>query len=263
MRRCILCVLTFTIVALGSLAQGRPSFISQKYDLFTTDIQENIYGWTSDRLDKYSSEGNLLYHYSNPSMGYISKVDASIPTKIMVYYEDSNSILLLNNKLAPIGNPINLFELGILNTVMVCMFGINRIACYDKTNQQLILIDLDLNKATSTNCQFDTEFQPQHIVADHNFEQLLLSDSAAGIALYDRFASFKKWIPAQGIQYLQLQNNILYFLKDYNIYSNDLNTLWSPNMIFGHNSLVAFSKALSNWYLLDSHGSIDKLSIRR
>jgi hypothetical protein len=262
MLRRILCVLTSIIVALGSLAQERPSFISQKYDLFTTDVQENIYGWTNDRLDQYSSQGEILYHYSNPSMGYISKVDASIPTKIMVYYEESNSILLLNNKLAPIGNPINLFELGILNPVMVCMFGINRLACYNETNQQLILIDLDLKQTNVINCQFDTEFHPQHIIADHNFEQLVLSDSAAGLAFYDRFGSFQKWIPVQGIHHLQLRNNILFFMKDNTIYGNDLSTLWSPNMIIGIDGMASFSKVLSNLYYIDSNGFIEKISLR-
>lgn len=251
------------IVALNALAQGRHSFISQKYDHFTTDIQENIYGWTNDQLDQYSSEGKLLYHYSNPSMGYISKVDAAIPTKIMVYYEESNSIVLLNNKLAPIGNPINLFDLGIQNPVLVCMFGINRLACYNEQNQQLILIDLDLNQTHIINCQFDMEFHPQHIVADHNFERLVLVDSAAGLAFHDRFGTFQKWIPYPGIQHLQLQNNILYFLQDKNIYANNLEALWSPDMIVGYHDIVSFSKVLGNWYFLYSDGFIDKISLIR
>lgn len=245
------------------MAQGRHYFIPRRYDHFTTDIQENVYGWTNDRLDQYSSEGKLLYHYSNPSMGYISKVDASIPTKIMVYYEESNSIVLLNNKLAPIGNPINLFDLEIQNPVLVCMFGINRLACYNEQNQKLILIDLDLNQTQVINCQFDMEFHPQHIVSDHNFERLVLSDSAAGLAFYDRFGTFQKWIPYKGIQYLQIQNNLLCFLQDPWIYVNNLDALWSPSKVVGFDHIVSFSKALSNWYILFSNGTIDQISIRR
>jgi len=258
----ILCIFFSFIVALNALAQVRP-FISQPYDHITTDIQEHVYGWKNNRLDLYDADGNLLYYYTNPSLGFISKVDASIPTKIMVYHEESNTIVLLNNKLAPIGNPIHLIDFQIQTPVLPAMFGINRLACYNETNQQIILIDLDMSQIDVVNCQFDMEFHPQFMVADHNFEQLLLSDSAAGIAIYDRFASFQKWIPVQGIQYLQLQNNILYYLKDDSIYSNDLNTLWSPSIIVWHGGLIAFSKVLSNWYLLSSNGSIDKLSIRR
>lgn len=262
MMRFLFCIFSTLIIALSASAQER-SFIPHKYQQFTTDIQELIYAWNNDRLDQYSSDGKLLQHYSNPSMGYISKVDASIPTKIMVYYEESNSIVLLNNKLAPIGNPINLFDLGIQNPVLVCMFGINRLACYNEPNQQLILIDLDLNQTNVINCQFNMEFHPQHIVANHNFEQLALSDSAAGLAFYDRFGSFQKWIPYQGIQYLQLQNNTLYFLQDKNIYTNNLESLWSPSLTVEYKDIISFSKVLGNWYFLYSDGFIDKISISR
>ena len=263
MSRRIFCIFLTIIVALNASAQERHSFISQKYEHFTTDIQENIYGWTSDRLDQYSSEGKLLYHYSNPSMGYISKVDASIPTKIMVYYEESNSIVLLNNKLSPIGNPIDLWGQELQAPLLVSMFGINRIVCYEQASQQITILDLDLRQKDVINCRFDTEFQPQLIVPDLNFEHLMLVDSTAGIAVFDRFGSFQKWIPVQGIRALQLQNNILYFLQGDEFFSQDMQTLWNPVSQMEMHHIQSFSKFLSNWYLLDSYGNIHKLSIRR
>ncbi|MCR4964240.1 MAG: hypothetical protein K6A41_01135 [Bacteroidales bacterium] len=262
LRRIVCIFLPLIIVALNALAQERP-FILQPYEQFTTDIQENIYCWNNDRLDLYSPDGKLRLHYSNPKMGEISKVDAAIPTKVMIYYEEANSIILLNNKLAEIGNPINLFDEGIRNPVLACMFGINRIACYDEANQKIYLIDLDLKKTDVVNCQFEEDFHPQHIIADQNFESLILCDSATGLAIFDRLATYQKWIPVQGIQHMQLQNNNLYFLKDNNLYSNNLNTLWSPTMIIGLDQMVSFSKVLSNWYVLLSSGTIHKISIRR
>ncbi len=262
MRHHLISTYILIIVSLNALAQGRPLILSKTYDAFTTDIQENLYCWKNDGIDMYDASGKLRFHFNDPTLGNIERVDASMPTKIVVFYKEDNSIVLLNNKLSPIGS-INLYDESIQTPSLVTVFGANRIACYDETSQQIHLIDLDLKQKSTTNCNFSNAIQPQLMVADPSFEYLYLCDSLSGIYVFDRFASFVKVIPVMGIEDMLLQNNTLYFLKQRQIFANNMTAMWSPQPVFGVDHIQSFSKVLSNWYIMRFDGSITKLSIRR
>lgn len=69
------------------------------------DNLENTFYIKNNSLFKTGENGN--YNYTNLNFGDISKVDISNPLKVLVYYQDFNTIVWLDTNLNEINSPIN------------------------------------------------------------------------------------------------------------------------------------------------------------
>ena len=252
MRKIILIALT--IVALGfSYAQERPSFIQSPCDNFTVDLHENLYLWKDAVLEKRSTDGKVLAQYSNPALGTIRSVDASIPSKILVFHQESGTLVLLDNTLSPAGNALSLFDHGLYSITLAAFAGTNRIALFDDAAQQLLLTDLDLNIVNSTPVDAGPDFHPTLIESSLD-KNVLMADSLLGILFFDKFGSFERKLPLTDVQSMQMQGNNLYYLKDDNLYNYDLLALDIILVSNGLSDIRAFRRTNSNLYLLDKEG---------
>ena len=89
----------------------------------------------------YKKTENELWHYKNVSLGKITKVDFQNQLKIMLYYENFNAIILLDNQLSET-QKINLSENEI--PILVSATGIasqNRLWIYNSLTQKIGLYD--------------------------------------------------------------------------------------------------------------------------
>ena len=101
MKHLISIIIIFS-VALSVSAQERLFFTDKLYESVTTDLQGNVFLSMGSTLDTYTADGIKRLNYSDPTWGNISRVDAGIASKILVFYQESGTILLLNNELSPI-----------------------------------------------------------------------------------------------------------------------------------------------------------------
>ncbi|PAM92103.1 hypothetical protein B4N84_25150 [Flavobacterium sp. IR1] len=86
-------------------------------------------------------KGKETFEYKNVSLGNITKVDILNPLKIVLFYEDFNSVVLLDNQLNKI-TEINFSQ----NTVPIVVSAIgmstqNQLWVYNALNQQIGLFD--------------------------------------------------------------------------------------------------------------------------
>ena len=211
-------------VALGCVnAQERLFFTEKSYESVTTDVQGNLYLTSGACLDFFTPDGKRHLNYSDPMWGNITRVDAGIASKILVFYRENGNIVLLNNELSPISAPLSLFEKA-LNTVSLAAMGNpNKIALYDDANQDLIITDLSLNVLNITHITFPGEFHPtdMQVVPEH---RIALLDTLHGICLFDFFGTFEREIPIPGIKAMQLMKDQIIYLKDNRLYSYTLPT---------------------------------------
>lgn len=249
------------IVALGSVyAQERPSFINVVCEQFTTDSHGDLYVWKESSLDKYSENSNQeyapLHHYSNQRLGTISYVDASMPTKILVFYKEANSIVLLDNTLTSISQPLNLFDKEFKAISLVSHVGPSRMALYDESNMELFIVDYELNKISSTKCNFYGDFQPFLMLSRPN-SNIILVDSTQGIYFFDYYGTFEKKLPITGITAAQLyyDNNEIIYLKDHTLYRFLPNqTPWAWKKV---SDAKNFQQTLRGLYTVNPSGKIE------
>ena len=251
------------IVALGScFAQERPSFIDTRCENFTTDIQDNIYIWRESTLEKYSSEGEFLCAFSSPAFGDIAVVDASTPSKVLVFYKEGGIILFLDNKLNSIGNELNLFEHDLFSISLTALCNTNHIVLYDESAHDLIITDLNLNIKSTTHCRFEKTFSPFSI--EVNFDkEIMLVDSTSGIYLFDKFGTFEKSLPFHGITSAQLFGNDIIYYKNSSIYRYDKFALDNILILSGVSNIKKFEKTKCYIYTLVNKGYLYRTPITR
>lgn len=175
----------------------------------------------------FTADGTRQLNYSEPTNGNITSVDAGIASKILVFYRESGTIMLLNNELAPIGAPLSLFERSLTTVSLAAMGNPSKIVLYDEANQNLIITDFSLNTINQTHITFPGEFHPtdMQVVPEH---RIALLDTLHGICLFDFFGTFEREIPIPGIRAMQLMKDQIIYLKDNKLYRYNLPTTSTP-----------------------------------
>ena len=209
------------------MAQERLFFTDKPYESVTTDMQGNVFLSIGSTLDAYTADGVILLNYSDPSNGNIAQVDAGIASKILVFYRENGTIVLLNNELSPIGAPLSLFDRSIMTVSLAAMGNPNKIVLYDEANQDLIITDLNLKLLSRTDITFPGEFHPtdMQVVTEH---RIALLDTLHGICLFDFFGTFEREIPIPGIKAMQLMKDCIIYLKNNKLYRYSLPTTSTP-----------------------------------
>ena len=85
----------------------------------------NLYILEGNSLTKFDPAGDSVCSWSDPKTGRVTLADAGDPLRIMVYQRDFNLVRFLNNRLAPLADPIALDDLGLTTplTLGVCRQG--------------------------------------------------------------------------------------------------------------------------------------------
>lgn len=252
-------VLSFilTIVALGHIsAQERPSFTNVSCSNFTTDIHNNLYLWKDAHLSLYTVSGERIADYSDPKSGPIASVSANAGTKILVFHQESGIITLLNNKLAVIEKPIHLFEKGWYTITDAALLGTSQIVLYDASNEDLIILNLNLTTSNRTHCDFGKDFSPQFLRINSE-KEIMLIDSTSGVYIFDSFGTFMKKFTIIGIKDAHLYQGILYYLKENHLYGYRLEDMEQFEIpIKQLPTLKAFSTNHNHFFYLDETGKI-------
>lgn len=117
------------------------------YDSFgySYQIKDNVFSKT---------KGKEIFEYKNVSLGKITKVDLQNPLKIVLFYEDFNTVVLLDNQL----NKMTEINFSLNNTpIVVSAIGMstqNQLWIYNTLNQQIGLFDYLKNEYKTVSTPF-------------------------------------------------------------------------------------------------------------
>jgi hypothetical protein len=187
--------------------------IKGKYDHFTTDNLGNVYLQKNEELVKYLPTGKLFARYSNLRLGEIGTVDATNPLKILVYYQNYQQIVFLDNQLSPNSDVISLEKMGLEQALLVCAGANNSFWVYDRQNNELLRFNENSKKIASTgNLKqvLQTELNPNFMLEHNNF--LYLNSPETGVYVFDIFGSFSKIISLKEMKEFQVtENKLMYY----------------------------------------------------
>ncbi|PXY45371.1 hypothetical protein [Flavobacterium hydrophilum] len=117
---------------------------------FSYQIKNNIFS---------KIKGSEIYEYKNVSLGKITKADILNPLKIVLFYEDFNSAVLLDNQLNKI-TEINFSQNNV--PIVVTSIGMstqNQLWIYNSLNQQIGLFDYLKNEYKTVSTPLTENFQ--------------------------------------------------------------------------------------------------------
>jgi len=142
----LLYLLFFTLFTSICVAQ-KQIIISNEDNIGRTyygfDSFNNYYYTANNTFNKVSD--TKTYHYQNISLGKISSIDIINPLMIVLFYEDFNTVVFLDNQL----NEIEKIDFSKIDSSLVItkigLAGQNKLWVYNQVNQRLLLFDT-LNK---------------------------------------------------------------------------------------------------------------------
>ena len=195
-----------------SVKLQQQNFIEGSYTNFYIDNLNNIYLLNkNNQLKKLNDKGDSV-SVSNAlrKFGDIYSVDVSNPLKIIVYYKDFSSIIILDRFLSTL-NTIDLRKYGILQSQAVAQSYDNNYWVFDAVENKLKKIDDNGNILLQTpdfRTIFTESFSPEKIIDNNGF--VYLYDTKKGWLIFDYYGAFKQNIPQPNLKNIQVIKNDLY-----------------------------------------------------
>lgn len=165
--------------------------IEIKGQQLTTDKLLNSYVITNDNeLIKFSPKGKELYRYSNFDLGEISYIDASNPFNLLVFYEEYQTIEILDRTLT-LTTSFDLFNTGLQNIKAVAMSSNQQIWIYDELNFKLKKLDASgdiIFESADLSNLLSESFSPSFMIEKSG--SIYLSQANHSIFLFDVFGNY-------------------------------------------------------------------------
>lgn len=185
----------------GAQAQSDTSFklvkiISGDIVDFTVDNLDNIYIVNSrNQVKKLNANGDSMAVFNDvKKFGKATLVDVSNPLKILLYYPDFATVVMLDRFLSVV-NTIDLRKNGILQAKAIGLSYDNKVWVYDEVENKLKKVDEDgkiLQETSDFRQLFGQAPIPQKIYDQDRY--VYLYDSAQAVFVFDYYGALKNKI---------------------------------------------------------------------
>ncbi|HKC37358.1 MAG TPA: hypothetical protein VKB95_14880 [Chitinophagaceae bacterium] len=160
---------------------------------FAADNFDNIYLLNSyDQLKKIDANGDSVAVFNNVrKYGKIAQIDVSNPLRVLLYYKDFSTVVILD-RLLNVRSTIDLRKEDIFQVQAICLSYDNKIWLYDEFEHKLKKIDEDgkiLFATTDFRQLFDEAFSFTSICDQDGF--IYLYDKNKGVYVFDYYGSLK------------------------------------------------------------------------
>jgi len=240
-----------TTVNIDTISASSSLSPSNKYKLLELDAFGNTYLLTNKNvLQKFDENNKLLFEYSFNRQGQISRVDARNPQKILVYLQEFQNIVFLDNTLSVI-KTLNLESLGYWAINNVALSNDNFIWIYDPNVHQLIKINENGQRVLQSNELIQDNISDAfvtRIMVDNNKVYLACENQ---IICFNQFGQFDKVLPLV-YDKIQLFNNQLLFLKNKTISRQSLKVEY----LFEENDVIHTSTKALIGFKLSKEGKL-------
>ncbi|MEN8120193.1 MAG: hypothetical protein ABFS35_07595 [Bacteroidota bacterium] len=204
------------ILLIGIFLSWQPEYklinkIWAEAELISTDSFGNLYLYENNSLKKYDKNGKLLSTYSDQSNGKISSIDVSDPYILLLFYQDLNRIVFLDDRLASIGSPFDMDNLEIFNVSTVCKSKNFAVWIYDRFENRLIQYGFN-PKGVVQELKLDPLNIEQEVISMVESGNHLYLNTGKELLLFDQYGSYINNFPLGIKKAFQVRNKrIIYF----------------------------------------------------
>ena len=182
--------------------------------LISGDQLGNFYVVEGNNIYKYDREGEKINQYSNNRYGQITSIDATDPYKIVVFYEDFRTVIILDNQLSENGSPLDLQFTDFAQPIMTCRAYNSGFWLFDQLLYGLFRVTLSLhteNKSGNLSQILGYKIEPNYMKEYNN--TLYLNNPATGILVFDQYGTYVKNIHILGLESFQVIEKGIFFLE--------------------------------------------------
>lgn len=207
----LLCTTSF-----GIKAQQIDAFATTA-TLFDIDNLGYYYFAEGSKLIQTDSEFNTLQEYSDKSYGDINIIDVSNPLRILLFYKDFNVIVFLDNKLAPLRDPIMLDDLGLYSIDAVCSTTTGSFRVYDNQTSTVITIGSDLKVLQKGTNLYSVAGDQKAIMLKETANFVFLQTENSWIIRMDKFGNYIETIANDAAITFDCVNDEIYTISKSNL----------------------------------------------
>jgi len=205
----------FIIFFLSFTTNAQNKSIEFKGKSFTTDQTGSYYEIYSNQIIKVGKNGQRQFTYSNNILGEITSVDVFNPMKIIVFFKDFSKVVVLDNTLTEQGGVLDLNEVSLEETSLVCTSYNNGVWYYNPIKFQLTRIEYT-SKSTNSSANISNilnkNIQPNFLTEYNN--RVYLNDPINGILVFDIYGTYLKTIPVYNLSIFQVKENYLLYVNN-------------------------------------------------
>lgn len=171
---------------------------------------------------KYSADGELLFRYNENNLGQISVLDVTNSFRILVYYEDFNTVVFLDRTLSEIQR-FDLSDFEIWQTQAIGLASDNNLWIFDNNSYTVKKIDNSGEVITESDdlTLFLSKAPNPNRIIEFN-DRLYLNSPNLGIIVFDLYGTYIKTIEIPDLDYFQLHNGQIFYIQDKSIKSYHL-----------------------------------------
>ena len=195
---------------------------------FTVDNLDNVYVLNSnDQLKKYNANGDSVAIFNNVKrFGKVSTIDASNPLKVLLYYKDFSTIVILD-RLMNQQNVIDLRKQNIFQPSVVALSYDNNIWLFDEGNGKLKKID-DNGKLLLETADFRQLFDASPNLETINDQEGLvyLYDPRLSVFVFDYYGALKNKILINRWNNFKVVEKFIYGTNNDTLHRYNINTFF-------------------------------------
>lgn len=246
------CAMPFALFAQNdsTIILQKDNTVAGNYASFSVDNMGNIYAvsLSGSQIKKISPQGDSLGIFNDVKQyGNIYSIDVSNPLKLLLYYKDFTTIIVLDRFLNRI-NKIDLRTLGIVQARAICQSYDNQVWVFDQQEYKLKKVGENgavLFSSDDFRILFTNPPNPSKII--DNGGSLYLYDDQQGWLLMDYYGAVKKEYQSPSWNDVGVQGNIMYGWNNHHL------NLFNPNTY----ALKSFKISL-DWENVKSLHLLDK-----
>lgn len=179
-----------------------------------------------DQLKKYSPNGDSIAVYNEVKrFGKLHTIDVSNPLKLLLYYKDFATVVILDRLLAPRAS-LDLRRHNIQQASAIGPSYDNNIWVFDAMNYKLKKLDEQGNQQMETEdfrTLFANNFNPITVIDQNN--SVYLYDPVVGVYQFDHFGTFQKKHPITHWQNIAIIGNHIVGINTDGLYVYNTSTL--------------------------------------
>jgi len=236
----VICIL----LSVSGIAQTDTTFRlikTMKGDIvdFTVDNLDNVYILTSrNQIKKFNANGDSVAIYNDiKKFGQATLVDVSNPLKILLYYKDFATVVMLDRFLNAV-NSIDLRKQNIFQAKAIGQSYDNKIWVYDEIENKLKKVDEDgklLQETPDFRLLLGTAPSPIKIFDENRY--VYVYDSIFGVYVFDYYGALKNNIMIDHWQNFKVAGKYMYGSRSDSLFRYSLSTFqadkWKmPEAIF-------------------------------
>ncbi len=219
--------------------------ITGNYKDVEVDNLGNVYLISNtNQIIKFNNNLDSVLTFNNIiRLGNIAKLDVTNPLKILVFYKDFTTIVVID-RFFNITNTIDLRKNNLQQISTIATSYDNKIWLFDEVDNKLKKIDDNgyiLLESVDCRMLFDTTFLPLKIIDDNG--KIYLANTTQTIAIFDYYGALKnKYNNTPSYTNLQVANNQILYITEagitfYNYFLHKFfvkkfdNSLFSPKKI--------------------------------